>query len=42
MFIKFEEYVLLGQPFICSLFVKLGLGVFHNYLFILESIYILG
>ena len=30
------------QPFIYSLFMELGLGVFHNYLLILGPIYILG
>ena len=41
IFIKSEEYALLRQPFICSLFMDLGLGVFHNYFLILGLTYIL-
>ena len=42
IYIKSEEYVLLGQAFIYFLLMEHGLGVFHNYLLILGPIYILG
>jgi len=42
IFVKSEEDVLLGEPFICSLFMELGLGISHNYLLLLRPIYILG